>query len=172
MSDFGLFWGNVIIHGVLNVWEDQKVKKPHLAIIPLIFVTSSFIFYYQTKAARWRWESSTHAEVNKVDARVWAHSWAGAMVTDNAALNDWRCMNRLPFPALSCNTEAHDRARHTHLMCLKAAPCLYCVCFTFLMKSRKENICNSERGAFRTCRFPLNCECLQDSLVIPDYSGR
>lgn len=52
------------------------------------------------------------------DARVRAHSWAGAMVTDNAALDDWRCVSRLP--CRSCPGQQHrvtgsrERARvHT-----------------------------------------------------------
>lgn len=145
----------------------HKVIKAHVAAIPLIFVTS-LIFYLLTKALRWRWEGSTHAEVNKADARVWAHSWAGAMVTDNAAPNDRRRMNRLPCPTLG-GSYAPTRTAHAPQLLRKCPLCLARRVYRF--RQHQERKCQkkqSDRGVFKTCRSPLNCERLQDRLRNPD----
>lgn len=57
------------------------------------------------------------------DARVRAHSWAGAMVTDNAAPDDWRRMSRVTLPCSGATTPkvagARDRARRARAHTLK-----------------------------------------------------
>lgn len=93
-------------------------------------------------------------------ARVWAHSWPGVMVTNNAALNHWR----FAFTGLSCPaqvftggtkhevTDVPTRARtHAPRYLTKVTPCIYLTLATVFSLSSAWGT----RGSEVTTELPL-----------------